>query len=190
MEAATWSAIAASGAAGAAWYATFTMAGREKRAWQRNSIAQAAAEVRDSYALWHYIEDHRLVGIDGAARSDAELATLEKELAEICNRVGLAKSRFTSLDTRLYDVAEAAWGDLLMVLYELAAFRNKHPDGGVYDGYRICSLEAHAYKEWELDRLVQQYVTTRPQRVRRALATGIGRVTKRLARGCRDREPG
>lgn len=99
---------------------------------------------------------------------------------------GLAKSRFTSLDARFYEVADAAWGDLLMVLYELETFRNKHPDGGVYDGYRICSLEAHAYKQSELDRLVRQYVTKRPQRVRGALAAGISRVTHRVACGCRS----
>lgn len=130
MDPATLSAIGACIAAGAAWFTNMIAPGREKRAWQRESIARAAAEVRDSYALWHYIEDHRLGGGDRPANTPDELAALASDLSDLCNRVGLASSRFVPLGRLdLHEVAEDAHGDLLLVQMELEEFRRRNPQG-------------------------------------------------------------
>lgn len=132
-------------------------------------MVRAAADVRDAYALWHYTEDHRLSTPGNPPNTADELAVLESELADLCNRVGLAKSRFALLGaTALGAVAESAWGDMIQVLYELREYRRLHPQGGTYDGYRICSLDRHDHRESEFDSALKAYVTTRTQRLRAA----------------------
>lgn len=169
MDTAAFSAVAACVAAAAAWYSNFTIAGREQRIWQKSMLAQAAAEVRDAYSLWHFAEDHGLhSGADGPNTAE-ELKALIEALADLCNRVGLAKSRFISLDVpELYEAADAAWGDLVLALYGLREFLAKNPDGGVYEGFRICSLDSHSYSESEFDSLVRKLISTKSQRYRRA----------------------
>lgn len=165
MEAATFSAIAASLAALAAWYAQFSARDRGIESWKRDTALKCGIEILQEGQRRHNLE-HHFLDDNGEIAAD-ELQRMREQLRRITEVVDTNNRTVRVLaDRALVEACQRATDLHFSIDYDLADFSKENPDGGRYRGAMYCLSSGIGENdiETQIERALLTYTESRTQR--------------------------